>query len=127
MPDKGVTGSEKTIKEGIEVNKQKLIDAGYSESDAEDLADEFEQGGVKVSQKVKDILTNKKEGKEGMESSDLKKGDTVEYEGNKYKIGDFDTAGGANLVYLNTMNNKPAEDSKGRYKKVHKSRVKKIN
>ena len=43
-----------------EVNKssniQKLIDAGYSESDAEDLADEFEQGGVKVPQKVKDIL-----------------------------------------------------------------------
>ena len=78
MPDKGVTGSEKTIKEGIEI-------------------------------------------------SDLKKGDTVEYEGNKYKIGDFDTAGGANLVYLNTMDGKPAEDSKGRYKKVHKSRVKKIN
>ena len=75
MPDKGVTGSEKTIKEGIEI-------------------------------------------------SDLKKGDTVEYEGNKYKIGDFDTAGGANLVYLNTMDGKPAEDSKGRYKKVHKSRVK---
>ena len=78
MPDKGVTGSEKTIKENIEI-------------------------------------------------SDLKKGDTVEYEGNKYKIGDFDTAGGANLVYLNTMDGKPAEDSKGRYKKVHKSRVKKIN
>jgi hypothetical protein len=58
---------------------------------------------------------------------DLKKGDTIEYEGNKYMIGDFDTAGGANLVYLNTMDNKPAEDSKGRYKKVHKSRVKKIN
>jgi hypothetical protein len=37
-------------------NIQKLIDAGYSESDAEDLADEFEQGGVKVPQKVKDIL-----------------------------------------------------------------------
>jgi hypothetical protein len=44
-----------------ESNKQKLIDAGYSESDAEDFADEFEQGGSKVPQKVKDILTNKKE------------------------------------------------------------------
>jgi len=41
-------------------NKQKLIDAGYSESDAEDFADEFEQGGNKVPQKVKDILTGKK-------------------------------------------------------------------
>ena len=45
-------------------NKQKLIDAGYSESDAEDFADEFEQGGSKVPQKVKDILTNKKLAKE---------------------------------------------------------------
>jgi hypothetical protein len=48
-----------------EVNKssniQKLIDAGYSESDAEDLADEFEQGGVKVPQKVKDILKEAKD------------------------------------------------------------------
>ena len=38
---------------------QKLIDAGYSESDAEDFADEFKQGSVKVPQKVKDILTDK--------------------------------------------------------------------
>jgi hypothetical protein len=64
MPDKGVEGKEKVVKEGIETNKQKLIDAGYSESDAEDFADEFEQGGIKVPQKVKDILTNKKEGLE---------------------------------------------------------------
>lgn len=63
----------------------------------------------------------------GIETSDLKKGDTVEYEGNEYIIGDFDTAGGANLVYLNKINGKPAEDSKDRYKKVHKSRVKKLN
>jgi len=75
MPDKGVTGSEKTIKEGLE---------------------------------------------EG-----LKKGDTVEYEGNKYKIGSFDTE--ANLVYLDTLDGKPAEDSKGSYLKVHKSKVKEIN
>jgi hypothetical protein len=75
----------------------------------------------------KGVTGSEKTIKEGMESSDLKKGDIVEYEGNKYKIGDFDTAGGANLVYLNTMDGKPAEDSKGRYKKVHKSRVKKIN
>ena len=75
----------------------------------------------------KGVTGSEKTIKEGLETSDLKKGDTVEYEGNKYKIGDFDTAGGANLVYLNTMDGKPAEDSKGRYKKVHKSRVKKIN
>jgi hypothetical protein len=68
MPDKGVTGSEKTIKEGLEANIQKLIDAGYSENDAEDFADEFEQGGSKVPQKVKDILTGKeKVTKEGLE------------------------------------------------------------
>ncbi len=60
-------------------------------------------------------------GKENMEEG-LKKGDTVEYEGNKYKIGSFDTE--ANLVYLNTLDGKPAEDSKGSYLKVHKSKVK---
>jgi hypothetical protein len=49
-------------------------------------------------------------------------GDTVEYEGNKYKIGSFDSE--ANLVYLNTLDGKPAEDSKGNYLKVHKSKVK---
>ena len=57
------------------------------------------------------------------ENISLKKGDTVEYEGNKYKIGSFDTE--ANLVYLNTMDNKPAEDSKGSYLKVNATRVKK--
>lgn len=66
MPDKGVEGTQKTIKEGLGGKKetsniQKLIDAGYSESDAEDFADEFEQGSVKVPQKVKDILTSKKD------------------------------------------------------------------
>jgi hypothetical protein len=52
-------------------NKQKLIDAGYSESDAEDFADEFEQGGVKVPQKVKDILSEEKP-KTKMKKSELK-------------------------------------------------------
>ena len=52
-------------------NKQKLIDAGYSESDAEDFADEFEQGGVKIPQKVKDILSEKSSSK--MKMSELKK------------------------------------------------------
>ena len=47
-------GAYSRLKE--ESNKQKLIDAGYSESDAEDFSDEFEQGGSKVPQKVKDIL-----------------------------------------------------------------------
>ena len=79
--------------------------------------------GIKI-MPDKGVTGTQKTIKEGIEISDLKKGDTVEYEGNKYKIGDFDTAGGVNLVYLNTMDGKPAEDSKGRYKKVHKSRVK---
>ena len=56
------------------------------------------------------------------ENVGLKKGDTVEYEGNKYKIGSFDTE--ANLVYLNTMNGKPAEDRKGDYLQVNATRVK---
>ena len=55
----------------------------------------------------------------------MKKEDTVEFEGKKYKIGSFDTE--ANLVYLNTMDNKPAEDSKGSYLKVHATKVKKTN
>ena len=57
------------------------------------------------------------------ESNGLKKGDTVEFEGKKYKIGSYDTE--ANLVYLNTMDNKPSEDSKGSYLKVHATKVKK--
>ena len=55
------------------------------------------------------------------ENIGLKKGDIVDYEGNKYKIGSFDTE--ANLVYLNTMDNKPAEDSKGSYLKVNATRI----
>jgi hypothetical protein len=53
-------------------NYQKLIDAGYSENAAEDFADEFKQGGVKVPQKVKDILTNESV-KSKMKKSELKK------------------------------------------------------
>jgi len=52
-------------------NIQKLIAAGYSESDAEDFADEFEQGGSKVPQKVKNILTNESV-KSKMKMSELK-------------------------------------------------------
>jgi hypothetical protein len=63
---------EKGKKAGEEKsNYQKLIDAGYSENDAEDFADEFEQGGVKVPQKVKDILTNESV-KSKMKVSELK-------------------------------------------------------
>ena len=52
----------------------------------------------------------------------FKKGDTVEYEGKKYKIGSFDKE--ANLVYLNDLNGKPVEDSKGSYLKVNTTRIK---
>ena len=62
------TSTEEAMKPS---NKQKLIDAGYSESDAEDFADEFEQGGVKIPQKVKDILSEKSSTK--MKMSELKK------------------------------------------------------
>jgi hypothetical protein len=54
--EKGAVAEVKTAES--KTNIQKLIDAGYSESDAEDFADEFEQGGSKVPQKVKDILVN---------------------------------------------------------------------
>ena len=59
-------GYNDDIEEGKKSNKQKLIDAGYSESDAEDFVDEFEQGGVKVPQKVKDILSDKSSMNESM-------------------------------------------------------------
>ena len=62
------TSTEEAMKPS---NKQKLIDAGYSESDAEDFANEFEQGGVKIPQKVKDILSEKSSSK--MKMSELKK------------------------------------------------------
>lgn len=51
-------------------NIQKLIDAGYSENDAEDFADEFEQGGVKVPPKVKKILSKQPSSK--MKKSEFK-------------------------------------------------------
>jgi hypothetical protein len=127
MPDKGVTGSEKTIKEGAGDKVEDMIKSGKIKPEEVKAAAEKAMKGDSTS------LIALMAGLPGISLSedtveeDLKKGDTIEYEGNKYMIGDFDTAGGANLVYLNTMNNKPAEDSKGRYKKVHKSRVKKIN
>ena len=52
-------------------NIQKLMAAGYSKSSAEDFADEFEQGGSKVPQRVKDILTNESV-KSKMKMSELK-------------------------------------------------------
>ncbi len=52
-------------------NIQKLMAAGYSKSNAEDFADEFEQGGSKVPQRVKDILTNESV-KSKMKMSELK-------------------------------------------------------
>lgn len=61
------------------------------------------------------------------ENMGLSKGETVIYDGKKFKIGGFDTEGGANLVYLNDMNGEPAEDQKGSYLKVHATRVKKIS
>jgi hypothetical protein len=57
-----ISNRKSPIDEAEKSNKQKLIDAGYSESDAEDFADEFEQGSVKVPQKVKDILNEAKDG-----------------------------------------------------------------
>jgi hypothetical protein len=57
-----------------------------------------------------------------MADGGMVKGDIVEYEGKNYKIGGFDDE--VNLVYLNTLDGKPAEDNIGRYLKIHKSRVK---
>ena len=65
-PTKEKVDESDDLEEGKKSNKQKLIDAGYSESDAEDFVDEFEQGGVKVPQKVKDILSDKSSMNESM-------------------------------------------------------------
>ena len=65
-PTKEKVDESDDMEEGKKSNKQKLIDAGYSESDAEDFVDEFEQGGVKVPQKVKDILSDKSSMNESM-------------------------------------------------------------
>jgi len=81
------------------------------------------KGNMSAAEKIAKPYLSEKITKYLKENISLKKGDTVEYEGNKYKIGSFDTE--ANLVYLNTMDNKPAEDSKGSYLKVNATRVKK--
>jgi len=81
------------------------------------------KGNMSAAEKIAKPYLSEKITKYLKENIGLKKGDTVEYEGNKYKIGSFDTE--ANLVYLNTMDNKPAEDSKGSYLKVNATRVKK--
>jgi len=81
------------------------------------------KGNTDAAEKIAKPYLSEKITKYLKENISLKKGDTVEYEGNKYKIGSFDTE--ANLVYLNTMDNKPAEDSKGSYLKVNATRVKK--
>ena len=78
----------------------------------------------KARQKAYD-LRNKMSGGKMEENMSLKKGETVTYDGKKFKVGSFDTEGGANLVYLNNMDGKPAEDHKGSYLKVHTTRVKK--
>ena len=41
-----------------ESNVKKLKNLGYSQQDAEDFADEFEQGGNKVSKKINEILSD---------------------------------------------------------------------
>jgi hypothetical protein len=81
------------------------------------------KGNMDAAEKIAKPYLSEKIAKYLKENIGLKKGDTVEYEGNKYKIGSFDTE--ANLVYLNTIDNKPAEDSKGSYLKVNATRVKK--
>lgn len=78
----------------------------------------------KARQKAYD-LRSKMSGGKMEENMSLKKGETVTYDGKKFKVGSFDTEGGANLVYLNNMDGKPAEDHKGSYLKVHTTRVKK--
>ena len=103
----------------------KLKDASY-DSDKDNLMKArkaLNKGDMDVAKKIAKPYISEKIAKYLKENIGLKKGDTVEYEGNKYKIGSFDTE--ANLVYLNTMNNKPAEDSKGSYLKVNATRVKK--
>lgn len=53
----------------VQRNIKKLMDHGYSESDAEDFADEFKQGGNKISKRALDILNGNNE-KEGYKAGD---------------------------------------------------------
>jgi hypothetical protein len=86
---------------------------------AKQMFSDYRFGNESIDEKISETLAKKLKENNG---ADLKKGDTVEYEGKKYKIGSFDEE--ANLVYLNDLNGKPAEDSKGSYLKVHKTKVK---
>ncbi len=53
----------------VQRNIKKLMDHGYSESDAEDFADEFKQGGNKIPKRALDILNGNNE-KEGYKAGD---------------------------------------------------------
>lgn len=109
LDEKKLTSAEKKKKEEI-VKGMKDSFKGDKEAMYAIATDKAKKVAETIAKKLK-------------ENVGLKKGDTVEYEGNKYKIGSFDIE--ANLVYLNTMNGKPAEDRKGDYLKVNATRVKK--
>jgi len=109
LDEKKLTSAEKKKKEEI-VKGMKDSFKGDKEAMYAIATDKAKKVAETIAKKLK-------------ENVGLKKGDTVEYEGNKYKIGSFDTE--ANLVYLNTIDGKPAEDRKGDYLKVNATRVKK--
>jgi hypothetical protein len=111
LDEKKLTSAEKKKKEEI-VKGMKDSFKGDKEAMYAIATDKAKKVAETIAKKLK-------------ENVGLKKGDTVEYEGNKYKIGSFNADTKTNLVYLNTMDGKPAEDSKGDYLQVNATRVKK--
>jgi hypothetical protein len=114
------TTSKEGLIRALEAVEEMLDTIAFNiEVDEEDV-NRFNNEGLSKGFWAKKIPGGKME-----ENMSLKKGETVTYDGKKFKIGSFDTEGGANLVYLNNMDGKPAEDHKGSYLKVHTTRVKK--
>jgi molybdopterin converting factor small subunit len=120
-----------SVKKGMLANKRALVSKYGKDAEKvvqgnavkkalkkiENLRQSQEMENNRLKEMVKMALTKPLD-----ENTNLKKGDTVEFNGVKYKIGSFDTE--ANLVYLNTMDGEPAEDNKGDYLKVNVTRVK---
>lgn len=64
----------------------------------------------------------------GIDVHSFLKGDIVNYENKQYKVASFDVLNDkTTLIYLNDLNNKPAQDFKGDYLKVNSSRIKKMS
>ena len=114
-------GRTKTIGSNSQDERQEMQSYGYRIAIGMDLgSDKIPESARKYV--IENNFTKEKGGY--MADGGMIKGDIVEYEGKSYKIASFDNE--ANLVYLNTLEGKAAEDSKGDYLKVNKTRIKKM-